>query len=377
MTELPATDSATGPEPRLFRFFRAMSKEGASDLHLKAGSSPHIRMQTRIYPSKHPPLTNEDLAAMIAEILNEREQAQLTELGSVDVAEELPGGDRFRINIFRQRGLHSLAVRRVSRDIPSFEELHLPPQLSRVAENHAGLVLVAGITGAGKSTTIAAMLEHINRTRACHIVTIEDPIEYLYVDKKSLVNQREVGIDVPDFETALKFLMREDPDVVLVGEMRDLDTFQAALQAAETGHLVFGTIHASTAPSTVGRILDLYPPESRDLARQSLTFNLRAVVCQRLLPSLDEKIGRVPAVEIMLMNPPVRQAIEEGRDADLGDVIRSCEEQGMQDMTQSLMDLIEKEYVDPQAAYAVAPNPEELRMRMKGISASRAGLMGR
>jgi len=364
-------------EPLIYRFFRAMSKEGASDLHLKAGSSPHIRMRTKIFPSRHRPLTNDDLEAMAREVLNEREWAVFKEMGSVDVAEELPGGDRFRINVFRQRGQISLAVRRVSRDIPTFDELHLPPQIARIADHAAGLILVAGVTGSGKSTTIAAMLEHINQTRACHIVTVEDPIEYLYVDKKALVSQREVGIDVPTFESALKYLMREDPDVVLVGEMRDLDTFQAALQAAETGHLVFGTIHASGASSTVGRILDLFPPDSRRLARQSLAFNLRAIVCQRLLPCLDEAIGRVPAVEILLVNPPARQAIEEGRDADLADVIRSGEEQGMQDMTQSLLDLIERDQVDPQAAYAVAPNPEELKMRMKGISASRAGLMGR
>ena len=379
MTETPAAANtpADRAEPRLFKFLRAMSKELASDLHLKAGSPPHIRLQTRIIPTQHPALTNEDLTAMVDEVFDDRQRQQFAAIGSVDLAVELPGADRFRINAFRQRGQISLAVRRVSRKIPTFEQLHLPPQLAGIAEEHAGLVLVAGVTGAGKSTTIAAMLEHINQTRACHIVTIEDPIEYLYVDKKSLVNQREVGIDVPDFETALKFLMREDPDVVLIGEMRDRDTFQAALQAAETGHLVFGTIHASMASSTVARILDLFPPESRDLARQSLVFNLRAIVCQRLLPCLDAKIGRVPAVEILLMNAPVRLAIEEGRDADLNEVIRSCEEQGMQDMTQSLLDLIEKEFIDPRSAYEVAPNPEELKMRMKGISASRAGLMGR
>ncbi len=354
-----------------------MTKEGASDLHLKTGGPPHIRIRTRIFPAKHPPLSSEEVEAMVREILDEREWNVLLETGSIDVAEELPGSDRFRINVFRQRGQLSLSVRRVSRDIPTFEQLHLPPQIARIAEHQAGLILVAGVTGAGKSTTIAAMLEHINQTRACHIVTIEDPIEYLYVDKKALVSQREVGIDVPTFELALKYLMREDPDVVLVGEMRDRDTFQAALQAAETGHLVYGTIHASTAPSTIARVLDLFPADSRELARQSLVFNLRAVICQKLLPSLKEDIGRVPAVEVMLANPPARLAMAEGRDSDLAEVIRSGEQEGMQDFSRSLLELIEKEYVDPRVAYAAATNPEELKMRMKGISASRAGLMGR
>ena len=366
-----------GAEPRLHKYFRAMSKEGASDLHLKSGAPPHIRMRTKIFPAKSASLSGEEMEAMIREILTEPQLEAFRQYGSVDVAQELEGSDRFRINVFRQRGKISLAVRRVSREIPSFEDLHLPGQIAKIAEHHAGLILVSGVTGSGKSTTIAAMIEHINRTRPCHIVTVEDPIEYLYEDKKALVNQREVGIDVPSFDLALKYLMREDPDVVLVGEMRDLDTFQAALQAAETGHLVFGTIHASSASSTVARILDLFPPESRDLARQSLAFNLRAVICQKLLPCLVEKIERVPTVEILLVNPPSRQAIAEGRDAELPDVIRSCEQEGMQDFTKSLLELIEKEYVDPRVAYSAAPNPEELKMRMKGISASRAGLMGR
>ena len=364
-------------EPELHKYFRAMSKQNASDLHLKAGTPPHIRLRTRLHAAKRDALSGEEIAAMAREILTEEQWAYFEKHGSLDVAEELPGSDRFRINIFRQRGEISLAARRVSRDIPGFEELNLPTQVGRIPELHAGLALLAGITGSGKSTTIAAMLEHINQNRACHIVTIEDPIEYLYVDKKALVNQREVGIDVPDFEFALKHLMREDPDVVLVGEMRDRETFQAALQAAETGHLVFGTIHASGAASTIGRILDLFPPESRNLARQSLAFNLRAVLCQKLLPCLAEGIERVPAVEILLINPSARKMIEEGRDAELEEVILSGEHEGMQDFNKSLLDLIERDYIDPKVAYEVSPKPEELKMRLKGISSSRAGLMGR
>lgn len=364
-------------KPRLHEYFRAMVKQGASDLHFKADSTARLRLGTKIVAVKGEPLTNDEIAAMADEILDDRQRAFFTEIGSIDVAEELEGSDRFRINIYRQRGRVSIAVRRVSRQIPSFEQLNLPPQISKISENTSGIVLVAGITGSGKSTTIAAMLEYINQTRPCHIVTIEDPIEYLYTDAKALINQREVGIDIPNFSSALKYLMREDPDVVLIGEMRDRETFGAALQAAETGHLVFGSIHASGAAQTFGRILDLFEPESRDLIRQSLGFNLRAIICQRLLPCLAKGIDRVPAVEILLNNPSVRQMIEEKRDADMGEVILSSEHEGMQDFTASLLELIEKDYVDPKIAYEAAPNPDELKMRMKGISASRSGLRGR
>ncbi|HET6427419.1 MAG TPA: PilT/PilU family type 4a pilus ATPase [Phycisphaerae bacterium] len=366
-----------GKAPRLHKYFQAISKQKASDLHLKSGAVAHIRLQTVVRPVKGEPLSGDEIAEMVDEILTDKQKAFFEEFGSIDVAEELEGGDRFRINIFRQRGDVSIAVRRVSREIMDFDELNLPPDVRKIANLHAGLVLVSGITGSGKSTTIAAMIEHINKTRPCHVVTVEDPIEYIYTDKKALISQREVGIDVPTFESALKYLMREDPDVVLIGEMRDRETFQAALQAAETGHLVFGTIHASGASSTVARILDLFPPESRDLARQALAFNLRAVISQRLLPCLVEEIGRVPAVEILMINPSARQLIHEGRDAELIDVIRTSEHEGMQDFTKSLMELIDKDLIDPKIACEVAPNPDELKMRMKGISSSRAGLVGR
>ncbi|MHC4716694.1 MAG: type IV pilus twitching motility protein PilT [Planctomycetota bacterium] len=366
-----------GRAPKLHKYFRAISKQKASDLHLKADSVPHIRLRTTVRPVKGGPLGGDEITEMVREILTDKQWDFLEENGSIDVAEELEGGDRFRINIFRQRGDLSVAVRRVSREIMDFEELNLPPQIRKIADLHAGLVLVSGITGSGKSTSIAAMLEHINKTRACHVVTVEDPIEYIYTDRKALISQREVGIDVPTFESALKYLMREDPDVVLIGEMRDRETFQAALQAAETGHLVFGTIHSSGASSTVARILDLFPPDSRDLARQALAFNLRAIISQILLPCLDEEIGRVPAVEILRINPSARQLIHEGRDAELIEVIRTCEHEGMQDFVKSLLELIDKDLIDPKVAYEVAPNPDELKMRLKGISSARAGLVGR
>ena len=374
----PAARAAPGSRPpALEKYFRAMMKTGASDLHIKPGLPPHVRVRTQIMTVRGEPMTRQQTASMAYELMDAKQRAFFEEIGSIDVAYELEGADRFRVNIFRQRGLVALAVRRVTREIPGFEALHLPPVIERIADEHQGLVLIAGTAGSGKSTTIAAMLEHINKTRACHVLTVEDPIEYLYEGKKALVSQREIGIDVPDFTVALKYLTREDPDVVLIGEMRDRETFTAALQTSETGHLVLGTVHASSSSQTLGRILDLFPQDSRKLIRQSLSFNLRAVICQKLLPSIAKGVDRVPAVEVLLTNPIVRQLIEEERDGELPDVIRAHERDGMVSFTQSLLDLIERNFVDPKIAYEVAPNVDELKMRMKGISSSRSGILGR
>jgi len=362
---------------QLEQYFQAMIKNAASDLHLKPGRPPYFRIRTKMLASRAKALTPQETEAMAFQLMTERQYARFIESGSMDMAYELTGSDRFRINAYRQRDKVAISVRRVTREIPDFEALHLPEALIGIAETQQGLVLLSGPTGCGKSTSIAAMLEHINRTRACHIVTIEDPIEYLYEDKKALVNQRELGIDVDSFDSALRALMREDPDVVLIGEMRDRETFQAALQVSETGHLVFGTLHASGASQTLGRILDLFPPESRHLIRQSLAFNLRAIICQKLLPSLLEGVDRIPALEIMLMNPSIRQLILEERDTELSDVIRSHTQIGMQSFTQSMFELINKDYVDPKVAYEATPNADELKMLMKGISSGHAGLVGR
>jgi twitching motility protein PilT len=361
----------------LEKYFRAMTRLSASDLHIRPGAVPHLRINTVIRPAKSEPIQAEEIEAMAMELMTPKQKAYFSESGSIDVAYEQPGADRFRINIYRQRGLVSLAVRRVTRIIPDFASLHLPLILERIADMHEGLVLVSGPTGSGKSTTIAAMLEYVNKKRPCHIVTIEDPIEFLYEDKKALVSQREIGIDVESFESALKYLMREDPDVVLIGELRDQDTFRAALQASETGHLVFGTVHASSAAQTLSRVLELFPPESRGLVRQSLGFNLKAIICQKLLPSIAEGVFRIPALEIMLSNPSIRQLIHEERDNEMPDVIRACESEGMRSFTRGLLELIEKELVDPRVAYENAPNPEELKMLLKGISTGRSGLLGR
>ena len=357
-------------DEKLIKYFKAVVDLDASDLHLKEGAPPRVRVTGRMRPTKSEPLTNQQIVDLVTPLLSEQQQEFLRTHGAIDLAYELEGSDRFRINIFRQRGKLSVAARRVPRNIPEFSALHLPPMVIKIAEYHQGLVLISGITGSGKSTTLAAMLEHINRHRSCHIVTIEDPIEFLFDDKKAFINQREIGIDVPTFDDALRYLMREDPDVVLIGEMRDKETFTAALRAAETGHLVFATVHASTTYQTITRILELFTPDERTLARQSLCFNLRAIVCLKLMPSIAEGIDRVPAAEIMLTTPTVRKMLEEGRDADIADVVKSSPHEGMLDFTTSLMQLIEKEWVDPRVAYDYASNIDELKMRLKGISTS-------
>lgn len=369
-------DSKDNQSPRLDGFLRGMASAEASDLHLKPGSVPHIRVGSVLRPTRGKPISPGETDAMIDEILSPKQKAQYEKTGSLDLAREPKGSDRFRLNIYRQRGDTAIAARRVTRDIPEFETLHLPEVVMQIAKEHQGLILVSGPTGCGKSTTIASMLEYINRTRQCHIVTIEDPIEYIFDDKKALVNQREIGIDVEDYTDALKYLSREDPDTVLIGEMRDHETFQAALRVSETGHLVFATVHASSASQTVSRLLDLFPQEERHLVRQSLSNNLRAIICQRLLPSILEGVSRIPAVEVMLRNPTICKLIEEEREGDLADVIRSNERAGMQSFTKSLMDLIENEYVDPKVAFEAAPNVDELKMLMKGITTSRSGLLG-
>lgn len=329
-----------------------------------------------IKPLSSDVLGNEKIERMVFEIMDDKLRRQYADNGSTDFSYQLDRENRFRINVFRQRGLTSMAARHIPRRILSFEELHLPPSLADIARIHQGLILVAGITGSGKSTTIASMIEMINQTRNCHIVTLEDPIEFMFEDKKSFINQREIGLDVANFAEALKYLMREDPDVVLVGELRDPETFEAALHAAESGHLVFGTVHASSASSTIARILELFPEQSRALVRSSLVFNLQAVVCLKLLKGIQPEIPRIPAVEIMIANAGVRKLIGDKRENELLGVIRNSYQEGMTDFTESLRKLVEKELISTRTAYEAAPNPEELKMRLKGISVSGGGIIG-
>ena len=361
--------------PKINRLFRACTKMGASDLHLKANSAPRFRLKGEIRKAQESPLTTEEIEEMIFEVLTDTQKKFFMENGAIDFAHQLPGADRFRVNAFRQRGMTSLAARRVVKTIQDFDQLHLPQVLKQVSMNHQGLILLAGITGSGKSTTIAAMINYINATRACHIVTVEDPIEYIFDDDKAFINQREIGIDVKNFHDALKYLMREDPDVILVGEMRDRETFEAAIHSAETGHLCLGTIHAASAAQTITRILDLFPESERAGLRQALVFNLKAVICQKLLPSIHPERSRVPCCEIMIMNAGLRKLIAEGRDFEITTVLKASIEEGMQDFTEAIYRLIQEEYLDLKVAMEVAPNPDELKMRMKGIRSKAAGIL--
>ena len=362
-------------DPELNKFFKACIKAKSSDLHLKVGQAPRMRVYGALKPTTGEVLTEERMEQLVFEIMSAAQKDFFLKNGAIDFAHEVTDVDRFRINVFRQRGMVSLAARRITSTIPLFEHLHLPPIVEKIASSHEGLVLVTGPTGSGKTTTIASMVDWVNANRSCHIVTIEDPIEYLYKDKKAMVSQREIGIDVPDFNDALRSLMRQDPDVVLVGEMRDRDTITAAMRAAETGHLVFGTLHSSNAAQTVQRILDLFPQEERDLARQTFALTIRGVISQMLLPSIKEGFSRMPTVEVLMANPIVKKLISEQREADLPSVIRSCTNEGMQDFTDSLCDLVKKEYIDIKVAFEYAPNKEDLKMALKGIRSAASGIL--
>lgn len=358
------------PKPRINKYLEAVVKFGASDLHLKADVPPRIRMggDLRTLNTRAP--SNDDIAAMFREILDDEQWHDLHHKGSLDIAYAINTVDRFRMNIFKQRGQISLAARRINPKVPSYAQLNLPPVFSKIAEAEQGLVLMAGITGSGKSTTIAAMIEQINAAKSVHIVTIEDPIEFSYSDKKALINQREIGLDCESYEMGIRALMREDPDVIVIGEMRDRMTFQAAVQAAETGHLVFSTIHASSAPGAITRMLELFPQEMHTNIRQALAQNLVAIAFQKLVPALDPKVSRVPVVEVMLSSPAVRKYILEEREHELVSVIRNERGTGMIDFNEMLADLVNKEIISNKEALAASPNADELRMRMKGIKTS-------
>jgi twitching motility protein PilT len=362
-------------EPQLNKYFRAAIDTQANDIHLKVGQPPKLRLQGDLKNTKAHPMTPQRMEELVFEILSPAQKESFLKNGTLDFAHEVDGEQRFRINVFRQRGVISLVARRVSAYVPSFESLHLPPIIEKIAESHQGLVLVVGPTGCGKTTTIASMIDYIARTRFCHIVTIEDPIEYLFKDSKAIVSQREIGIDVPNFEDALTFLMRQDPDVVFVGEMRDARTVTAGMRAAETGHMVMGTMHSSNASQAVHRLLDLFPQNERELVRQTLAIAIQAIISQVLLPSIKKDVDRVPAMEVLLANPSVRKLIAEGREADLPSVIRNSQREGMLDLTDTLCKLVQQEWIDPKDAFKYAPNSEELRMALKGIRTTAEGIL--
>ena len=362
-------------EPELNKYFRAAIKTQASDLHLKVGQPPKLRVHGELKNTTGEALTPQTMEQLVFELISPEQKELFLQNGTLDFAHEIGEEVRFRINIFRQRNMISLAARRVNTEILPFEKLNLPSVLENICDRNQGLVLVVGPTGCGKTTTIASMIDHINSTHCCHIITIEDPIEYLFKDKKAIVSQREIGIDIQDFDEALKYLMRQDPDVVFIGEMRDAKTVTAAMRASETGHLVLGTMHSANASQAIQRLLDLFAPGERDLARQTLSLTIKAIISQILLPSIREDVDMIPAVEILLANPTVKKLIAEEREADLPSVIRSCKNEGMTDLTDDLCKLVQNGSVDPKEAYKYAPNIDELKMALKGIRATTSGIL--
>jgi len=365
-----ATDITVTHEPReIDKYFVFAFKNNASDLHIKANEPPLFRIKGSIVRAKMAPFSEEQVNVLLAPLLGSKEHKELDETGGADFAVNVKDVGRFRVNVYKQRGMYSMSARCVKTIVPTVDQLNLPPSLKIIPTYDSGLVLVAGVTGAGKSTTLAALVQIINLTQSVHIVTIENPIEYLYdkKDAKAFVDQREVGIDLPDFYNGLRQVLRQDPDVILVGEMRDAETFEAALMAAETGHLVFGTIHAGSAAQSIGRVLDYFPQNRHHQIRQMLHFNLRAVVVQKLVKGAVPEIPRVPAVEIMLCNPIIKKAIHEGEDRKIADAIRAGRQEGMQDFNQSFCELVRRGLISEAVALENSPNPEQLQMNLKGI----------
>ncbi|MCH2181594.1 MAG: PilT/PilU family type 4a pilus ATPase [Mariniblastus sp.] len=360
------------------RYFRALVKLEGSDLHMKVGQPPIIRVHGTLKPLNRDPVTSEEMTKLLFPMLSQRSREIFDKEGGCDFAYTISIDGvtwRFRVNMLQQLGKLGLVARRVNNFIPDFEGLHLPAVMESLCHFDQGMILLAGVTGSGKSTTIASMLNYINRHYIKHILTLEDPVEFVFKDEQCLINQREVGIDVVDFAVGMKHAVREDPDIILVGELRDEETFMTAINAAETGHLVFGTIHASTSPSTIGRILDLFPEDMHSAIRSAIAMNMKAIVAQKLLKSIKPGVGRVPTCEVMTFNPTVKKLVLEEEDHKLADAIRIGEEEGMQDFTKSLKDLIDRELIDRPTAFQVAPNKEALKMRLKGINVSQPGIL--
>lgn len=360
------------------KLFRALVKFKGSDLHLKVGRPPIIRVNGTLRPLDRDAIEDEEMVRLIFPMFSDRNRKIFEETGGADFAHTTDVDGvmwRYRVNVLQQLGHVGLVARRVNQFIPPFEGLNLPPAMENLCKWDQGMVLLAGVTGSGKSTTIASMLNWINQNYRKHILTLEDPIEFVFTEEKCLINQREIGMDVVDFGIGMKHAVREDPDVMLVGEMRDEETFLTAIHAAETGHLVFGTIHASSAPSTIGRILDLFPQTMHPALRSAIAMNMKAIVAQKLLPSIKEGVGRVPTVEIMLFNSIIRKLVLEEKDQKLADAIRMCEKEGMQDFTMSLKSLVDKELIDRATAFEVAPNVDALRMALKGIEVRAPGIL--
>ncbi|MEK7793701.1 MAG: PilT/PilU family type 4a pilus ATPase [Candidatus Hydrogenedentota bacterium] len=348
-------------------------KLGASDVHLKVPRPPVLRVDGTCRFAGETPLSQEDLLSFLDDLMSEQEKARFLERGDMDLAYSLEDVGRFRVNVLKQRGTVAIVMRHVKEKIPDFRGLNLPPDaIHRIAEFRRGMILVTGTTGSGKSTSLAAIINILNQNRRDHIVSLEDPIEFVHPDILSTITQREIGIDTHDFKTALRALMREDPDVILIGEMRDVETFEAAIHASETGHLVFSTVHTTNVMLTVDRIVDLFPPVQHQQVRAQLSHQLKAILSQRLVPSADGS-GRVPAVEIMFNNPGISALIRENNLKQIPGALMAGRSEHMQTFNMSLVALIKQGLITEADAMAASDNQEELKMNMQGIYVSTGG----
>lgn len=347
------------------RILRTAVDGGASDVHVKVGTPVIFRINRQLVAIECPNPTLEWMNKVVDAIVPPHARKRLDEEREVDFSYHLPGVGRFRTNCFQQRGEFCLAMRYVKTQIPSFEQLGLMSNLKKIAESPRGIVLVAGSTGSGKSTTLAAMLEHINAHFKKHIVTLEDPIEFVFDDNQSVIEQREVGLDTVSFAHGLKHILRQDPDIIMVGEMRDATSFSAAMSAADTGHLVLSTLHTTNAPQSVGRILDFFKAEEREQVRRQIAGTLQAVICQRMVTTVTGSV--TPALELMINTPTVRKLLEENRLDKLGAAIETGRDDGMQNFNQALYDLVKERKVSEKEALAKASNPEALKMMFQGI----------
>ncbi|MCE5359442.1 type IV pilus twitching motility protein PilT [Candidatus Igneacidithiobacillus taiwanensis] len=334
-------------------------KNKASDIHLSAGLPPMVRINGEMRPINAPALSKEVVHAMIYDIMNDAQRKWYEENLEIDFAIDVPQVARFRVNAFQQDRGPAAAFRTIPAKVLSLEDLRAPAIFKEIIDVPRGLVLVTGPTGSGKSTTLAAMINHINNHRQEHIITIEDPIEFLHTPNRCLINQREVGPNTKSFENALRSALREDPDVILVGELRDLETMRLALTAAETGHVVFGTLHTSSAPKTIDRIIDSFPGGEKDMVRSMLSESLRAVIAQTLIPTADRR-GRVAAHEIMIANPAIRNLIRENKVAQMYSVIQTGQNQGMQTLDQCLLSLVRAHTISREDALRRAQNKDSL-----------------
>jgi len=340
----------------------------ASDLHLRIGVKPILRVDGALRPIADDPITPQNMEEIMGQILTEEQKKRFFQRNELDLALSVSKMGRFRINFYRQRGTVGVAIRTVNTIIPSFEELNLPPVLKKLADNRRGLIILTGTTGSGKSTTLAAMIDHINSTRSENILTIEDPIEYIHRNRESIIAQREVGGDTESFITALRHAFRQDPDVILIGEIRDLETMSIALTAADTGHLVLSTLHTLSAVETINRIISFFPLHQHQQIRLLLSATLKAIVCQRLLPRCDTP-GRVPAVEVLVNTGLVKEYLVDPLKTPL--IIELIEsgaiQYGMQSFDQSIMDLYKRGMISYEEALAQATNPDDFELRVKGI----------